>query len=585
MHRLRLFNMLTIGVSAAFSVAPVLAADLTPYKAPAPPPPAWSGFYAGLNVGYGWGTSSSAQTTGIPLVDNIATDPFWGTPYGFTAGANSGRAGLNPSGIIGGVQAGYNVQWAESIIAGIEVDIQGAGISGSGGTAGVARFGPDASGLTDTAAGGGGVSSGIDWLGTARARVGYLATPGILVYATGGLAYGGVTTTQSSTLAFADSQPFTYPTFGGTAHAAATRVGWTVGGGGEWLFAPGWSVKTEALYYNLGSATFNGAAVGATDPDGTNTSGGVPGALLFASLPSTRITYDGVIVRAGVNYHFNGSAPAPAPAADTAPSWTGLYGGLNAGYGWGTSGTADTTAIPLIDNLADDPFWLTPAGFTAAASSGGASLSPSGFVGGVQVGYNYQWSANVVAGVEADIQGAGISGSGSYAGVAQYGPDASGLVDTATGAGTITASIDWLGTVRARAGYLMTPGLLLYATGGLAYGGVSASAVHTLAFADSVPYAFPTFGGVGGGSQTRMGWTAGGGGEWLLGARWSLKAEALYYNLGSESFAASPVGAIDPEGNSLAGAVLGATMFANVPVTRVTYDGVIVRAGVNYRFN
>lgn len=583
MRRQGLFHVLGVGaaIGAMLAGAPALAADLNSYQAPSPPPPAWSGFYAGLNAGYGWGTSGSAQTTGVALLDAISGSPAWGTPYGYTALASTGTSTFTPSGVIGGLQAGYNFQLNPGLVVGIEADLQGAGISGSGALASIVAYGPDASGLIDTAAGGIHVSSSLDWLGTVRARIGYLATPAILVYATGGLAYGGVTATQTASLAFADDQPYTYPTFGGTASAAETRLGWTAGGGAEWALTPGWSVKAEALYYNLGSATFAGAPVGAIDTDG---SAGPPGGLLFANQASTRITYDGVIVRGGINYHFNAGAAASEPATSAPQAWTGFYGGLNAGYGWGTSSSADTRAIPVIDNLAGDPFWLTPAGFTAAANTGSASLSQSGFVGGVQAGYNMQWS-QLVAGIEADIQGAGLRGQGRYSGFAQTGPDASGFTDTAIGGGTVTANIDWLGTVRARAGYLAMPGLLIYATGGLAYGGVSASTSNSVMFADNFPDLYPTFGGAGGGSKTRTGWTVGGGGEWLLASRWSVKAEALYYDLGSETFASSPVGAVDPDGNALVGGGPGATMFANVPVTRVNYDGVIVRAGLNYRFN
>ncbi|MFG1477842.1 outer membrane beta-barrel protein [Xanthobacter sp. V4C-4] len=571
--------------AVALAAGPAYAADLSVTKATPAAPPAWTGFYAGVNVGFGWGTSGSADTLGLPLVDNIAGDPLWGTPAGFTAAANSGTASLGQSGMIGGAQAGYNYQWGASVVLGIEADLQGSAIRGTGGYAGIAQYGPDLSGLVDTAAGAGTVTAGIDWFGTVRARLGYLVTPDVLLYATGGLAYGGVTARSINTVSFADDLPGYFPTFGGSGAASSTRVGWTIGGGAEWLVTPGWSVKAEALYYNLGSSSFASSPVGATDPDGANLAGGVPGAVLFANTPVTTVSYDGFILRAGVNYHFN-AGPAATSAAEAAPAgWNGLYAGLNAGYGWGTSGTADTLAFPVADAIATDPYWGTPAGFTALANSGAASLSPSGFIGGVQVGYNYQWGPSVVAGIEADIQGSGITGTGSYAGIAQYGPDLSGLIDTATGAGTVTASVDWLGTVRARVGYLATPALLLYATGGLAYGGVTADSANSVAFHDDIPASYPTVAGTGHLSQTRVGWTLGGGGEWQLASRWSVKAEALYYNLGSSSFASTAVGAIDPDGNNLAGGVPGATLFANVPTTTVTYDGVIVRAGINYRFN
>ncbi|WP_454916582.1 outer membrane protein [Xanthobacter sediminis] len=572
-------------LAVALVAGPGSAADLSAIKALPTPPSGWTGVYAGLNVGFGWGTSGSAETLGIPLIDNMAADPIWGTPFGFTAAANSGTASLGQSGFLGGLQAGYNYQWGPSTVVGVEADIQGAAINGSGGTAGVAQFGPDFSGLTDTAAGAGRITAGIDWFGTVRARAGYLVTPDLLLYVTGGLAYGGVTARATNTVSFQDDIPAHYPTFGGVGTGAQTRVGWTLGGGAEWLATPGWSVKAEALYYSLGSSDIASGPVGAIDPNGASLAGGVPGATLFANLPVTRVTYDGFILRAGVNYHFADAGTPAAPAAAAPAGWTGAYAGLNAGYGWGTSNTADTRAIPVADAIASDPVWGTPAGFTAAANTGAANLASSGFIGGAQAGYNFQWGANIVAGIEADIQGAGIGGTGSHAGIAQYGPDLSGLTDTATGAGSVTARIDWLGTVRARAGYLVTPDLLLYATGGLAYGGVTADSENTLAFQDDIPSYYPTFTGAGHLSQTRVGWTLGGGGEWQLASRWSVKAEALYYNLGSSAFTSTAVGAIDPDGTNLAGGVPGALLFANAPVTSVTNDGVIIRAGINYRFN
>lgn len=581
MRKRLIFNTIVVALAAG----PGYAADPSADKAPGAPPPGWTGFYGGLNVGFGWSTSGDADTSGIPLVDNLAGDPLWGTPSGFTAAANSGTASLGPSGLTGGVQVGYNVPWGPHLVVGLETDLQGSAINGTGGYAGLAQFGPDLSGLTDTATGAGSVTAGIDWFGTARARLGYLVTPDVLLYATGGLAYGGVTARAFNTVAFQDDIPSYYPTFSGAGAAARTRVGWTLGTGAEWLVTSGWSVKAEALYYSLGSMNIASGAVGAIDPDGDNLSGGVAGAALFANMPVTKVTYEGFVVRAGVNYHLDGGAPAPAAAAAVPGGWNGLYAGLNAGYGWGTSGDADTRAIPVVDALATDPNWGTPAGFTAAANSGGASLSPSGFVGGAQVGYNYEWGAGVVVGIEADIQGSGITGTGRYVGVAQYGPDLSGLTDTAAGTGRVTASVDWLGTVRARVGYLATPGVLIYATGGLAYGGVSADSDNTVAFRDDIPAYYSTFAGTGHLSETRVGWALGGGGEWLLASRWSVKAEALYYDLGASRFAASPVGAIDPDGMNLSGGVPGATLFANAPVTRVTYDGFIIRAGVNYRFN
>lgn len=301
MKKISLVLVLTLASSSTF------AADLpSPPGPPAylPPPPIWTGFYAGLNAGYGWGTTNQVTTASVPLVDNLAVSPAWGTPFGFTAAANSGLASVNQSGFIGGGQLGYNYQWSSNLVAGLEADIQGSAIRGSGGYVGAAQFGPDLSGTIDTATGSGAITAGIDWMGTVRGRLGFLFSPTLLIYGTGGFAYGGVHATATHILTFTDSFPTLYPTFGGVGRTSRTLVGWTAGGGVEWMFMPNWSLKAEAVYYDLGRASFNSTAIGAVDPDGTNLNG-IPGAVLFSNIPTTRVKYDGVIARAGVNYHFN----------------------------------------------------------------------------------------------------------------------------------------------------------------------------------------------------------------------------------------------------------------------------------------
>ena len=134
-----------------------------------------------------------------------------------------------------------------------------------------------------------------------RGRLGWLFTPTLLVYGTGGLAYGGVNTSFS--IAQFTSNVLLRPGFGAGSFAD-TRVGWTAGGGIEWMFWPNWSAKVEYLYYDLGTVSYSGlvapllqgGAAGAPNP-------------LFANFYQTRARFDGNIVRAGVNYHFNWGAP------------------------------------------------------------------------------------------------------------------------------------------------------------------------------------------------------------------------------------------------------------------------------------
>jgi outer membrane immunogenic protein len=290
--------------------------------------------------------------------------------------------------------------------------------------------------------------------------------------------------------------------------------------------------------------------------------------------------------------------PPPPPP----PLWTGFYAGLNAGYSFGMNNTVTTGVAPAQDALAALlPAGLLVPGSSALANAGVANITRNGFIGGAQVGYNYQWGSSFLIGLEADLQGAGIRGSGGNGGFAQDGFAIGGgllsVTRTSSGFNDINAGIDWMGTVRGRVGYLFTPTMLLYGTGGLAYGGAYANTTNSLNHIINVGVApplanitavFPTVAGVGRYSETLLGWTAGAGFEWMLSPGWSLKAEALYYDLGTVSFGSTGVAAVSPINVALLGGainILGGSLLTNVPTTRIQYDGVMARAGVNYHFN
>ncbi len=232
-------------------------------------------------------------------------------------------------------------------------------------------------------------------------------------------------------------------------------------------------------------------------------------------------------------------APPPAPAY----SWTGFYAGLNAGAAW-----------------ADPEFTWTanPAGFGGAAGAadvnnvGNRNIDGVGFVGGGQIGYNYQFN-NFLISAEADIQYTGARSS--------YNSTVTFASAGTTGNVHESFSSDWLATVRARLGYADGP-WLFYGTGGLAVGRIS--------FSDYVYYdASGTFNAASGAS-TNVGWTAGGGFEWAFAPGWSLKAEYLYVDLGNVSYSSA---------NS------NPALF---PLATIAHDHSftenIARIGVNYRF-
>jgi len=252
--------------------APGLAADLgarTTYtKAPVVAPVSnWSGLYVGGNLGYGWGSGN--------------TDVSFPAEFDF----NNTTLGARSSGVIGGAQLGYNWQIG-SVVTGLEADIQGSGIKGSARAPAIPNF------LTDSAFESSLSSEHkLSWFGTVRGRLGVTVTPELLLYGTGGLAYGRV-----------DASANLFESFGVVGQAQAqqqapasvskTKIGWTAGAGAEWMFARNWSAKLEYLYVDLGSES----AIGDVTVSGPVDLGGKVG--------YTWHTREN-IARVGVNYHFN----------------------------------------------------------------------------------------------------------------------------------------------------------------------------------------------------------------------------------------------------------------------------------------
>lgn len=187
--------------------------------------------------------------------------------------------------------------------------------------------------------------------------------------------------------------------------------------------------------------------------------------------------------------------PVKAPVyMAPAYNWTGFYVGINGGGGWGNS----EFSAPL-----------------------GTSFDLSGAVIGGTAGYNWQMG-QVVFGLEGDMDWSNIRGSANCGGIT-----------------SCETRNDWLGTVRGRLGYAFDR-VMPYVTGGLAVGGVKTSAA-----------------GIGDTSETKAGWTIGGGLEAAIAGPWTAKVEYLYVDLGNT------------------GTVLGSD---------ASFHTNIVRAGLNYRF-
>ncbi|QPF93850.1 outer membrane protein [Bradyrhizobium commune] len=284
---------IVIGMAAAMSLfaTGAMAADLAakPYvKAPVMVDPVWTwtGFYIGGNGGYSWGRSRTDVS-----YFNTATGAAIAPP----AGSNT-NASFDMNGGIAGGQIGYNWQ-STNWVFGIEGDAQWSDEKGRAtfSCVGVAPAGGAClPGLTFLPAGGlAGTTLTIDqkleWFGTVRGRVGILATPKVLFYGTGGLAFGEIKTTGTMNGFNAGGVALT--SVGST---STTRAGWTVGAGVEGKITQNWSAKLEYLYMDLGRFGSGPFTLAPGSTIGTNV--------------SSRFTDN--ILRAGINYQFYGPVVA-----------------------------------------------------------------------------------------------------------------------------------------------------------------------------------------------------------------------------------------------------------------------------------
>ncbi|WP_312017683.1 outer membrane beta-barrel protein [Bradyrhizobium sp. CIR18] len=254
--------------------------------------PSWTGFYAGGNVGGAWadrtvnftGDAASAFifNPGVPIAP-----PFAGqvapSPHDFSM-----------SGVTGGLQAGYNWQLGGKWLVGVEGDLSASSLRGSGRE--TTPILPPAFAQTISA------EQKIDWWGSIRGRLGALVTPNVLLYGTGGFAFGRVATFDDY-IANGPGGAFSV-SVGGTSFSCTIgstcftgtdsriQAGWTVGGGGEWRFAPRWSFKAEYLYVDLGKSSVTATALAT----------GIGPTLSRYTANFGRADFH--VARVGVNYHF-----------------------------------------------------------------------------------------------------------------------------------------------------------------------------------------------------------------------------------------------------------------------------------------
>ena len=237
----RCIQFLMVGVAGTTMMAgsAAIAADMA-VKAPAPvyaPAPAdWSGFYVGVHGGGGWATDPLSLT-----ITNVGGG-FNGNPPGFPLTVHD----INSSGFVVGGHFGYNWEYYRSVVVGIEVDADFADISGTSSASGSAVIGGGVGPVSATFS----LEDKVASLGTARARLGWLAAEWLLVYGTGGLAWERL----EQTSVFSQ-------TVGGVTNVVTTvtpdnRFGFVVGAGAEAkLFGSNnWLARAEYLHYDFGNS-------------------------------------------------------------------------------------------------------------------------------------------------------------------------------------------------------------------------------------------------------------------------------------------------------------------------------------------
>ncbi|WP_158497342.1 outer membrane protein [Methylocystis sp. ATCC 49242] len=437
------------------------AADLPAQKSPPPAPPpvfSWTGFHLGFNRGFGGAVSEARVALAAPGLGGTATRTF-----------------DQASGWFVGGQIGYDYQFENGVVLGVETDMQWSDIRSSHQATTIASN-PLLLTNADT-------SHSLDWFGTTRGRVGY-SFGRMLPYLTGGVAYGQVEARGAQALAAG------LVSVGG---ARETNVGWAAGAGLDFALSPRLSARAEYLYLQLPGVS--GPAVGLTPPPLPPLVGSFSTGLVEAHM-----------VRGGMNYRFGG-------LGDLAPSmpqgslfdilfqkpeldWTGFYVGVNGGYGGGVVDGVTGFAQPGL------------------AFSTSVSNRTGGAVAGGQAGYAYQFADRFVVGVETDAQWSGVQAWHQATTVG--GPNGYVFTDTPN-------AMTWFGTTRARLG-LARGYSLSYVTGGVAYGEITASGTQA---------AGALF--TGAGARSQVGWTVGSGTEYALAPNLSLRADYLYVSFAGVS--------------------------------------------------
>ena len=255
---MRSFHLAALAAVAAIGFASIASAADMPVKAqaykavPAPLAPSWGGFYIGANVGGGWMSGQEYTFADLGGAAFNTCGPC-GAFYNPTA-----LSGGRESGLLGGIHAGYNWHFAPAWLIGVEGDFTWTHLNQSvTGTLSSPGF-PivNSAGLN--------FETDVKWMASLRGRLGWIANPNWLVYATGGVAWANIDQSANATCPTGVGLcVFTTQLSGAPLSLNKTRTGFVVGGGAEWEFASQWRARLEYLYYGFdnsdsGSSQFLG---------------------------------------------------------------------------------------------------------------------------------------------------------------------------------------------------------------------------------------------------------------------------------------------------------------------------------------
>jgi len=226
---------------------------------------------------------------------------------------------------------------------------------------------------------------------------------------------------------------------------------------------------------------------------------------------------------------------APAPMYSKAPvpiayDWTGFY--LGAGVGARSSqvdGDVTQNSIDNLNNFANSS--CTSGGFLSCT---GQSLNNTAFRFSPYFGYNYQFATQWLAGIEGDV---GFASKTTTLAGAFY-PNTG--ITNFDGRDSFAVKTGWDAGLRARLGFLVTPSFLVYGTGGAAWQHIEATSTcstapnnESICSANSFAQDGPLSPSVITDSQTKLGWTLGGGIETMLGHNWIVRGEYRYADFGT----------------------------------------------------